>query len=141
MPYYARIQDGEVQEVRQLDSIERRFHESLTWVECPESVAEGYQYDSETGEFTEPSKSRPTLSEAKSNRIARVKERANNVLAKTDWYVIRKQETGESIPQSVIDHRAKVRSLSDQFESDVNALESVSEVQAYSFEYPDPPEP
>lgn len=141
MPYYARIQAGEVKEVRQFDSIEGRFHESLTWVECPESVEEGYQYDSDTGEFAEPTTTTPTLSEAQSNQIDRIKERANSVLSETDWYVARQQETGESIPQSVIDHRAEVRSLSDQFESDVNALESVSEVQNYSFEYPEPPEP
>lgn len=140
MPYYARIQDGEVKEVRQFDSIEGRFHESLTWVECPESVGEGYLYDTDTGEFTEPITTTPTLSEAQENKGGRIKERANSVLSETDWYVVRKQETGESIPQSVTDHRAKVRSLSDEFESDVNALESVSEVQAYSFEYPEPPE-
>lgn len=82
-----------------------------------------------------------TVSEAKSNKITQIKEQANSILSETDWYVVRKQETGEPIPQSVIDHRAKVRSLSDEFESDVTALESVSEVQEYSFEYPDPPEP
>lgn len=140
MTYYARIQDGQVVEVREFDSIEGRFHESLTWVECPESVAEGYQYDSDTGEFTEPTTT-PTLSKSQENKIGAIKERADNVLSETDWYVIRKQETGESIPQSVIDHRAKVRSLSEDFESDVNALESASEVLNYSFEYPEPPEP
>jgi len=141
MPYYARIQDGKVREVRQFNSIEGRFHESLTWVECPESVGEGYQYDSDTGDFVEPTKTTPTLSDAKSNEIDRIKERANSVLSKTDWYIIRKQETGESIPQSVIEHRAEVRSQSDHFESDVNALESVSEIREYSFDFPDPPEP
>ena len=141
MPYYARIQNGEVKEVRQFDSIEGRFHESLTWVECPESVEEGYQYDSDTEEFAEPTTTTPTLSESQANKIDQIKQRANSVLSETDWYVVRNQETGESIPQSVIDHRAEVRSLSDQFESDVNALESVSKVQEYSFEYPEPPEP
>jgi hypothetical protein len=141
MSYYARIQDGEVQEVRQFDTIEGRFHESLTWIECPETVEEGYQYDSDTGEFTEPTTTTPTLSKAQEIKIDRIKERANSVLSETDWYVVRKQETGESIPQSVIDHRAEVRLLSDEFESDVNALESVSEVRDYAFEYPEPPEP
>lgn len=140
MTYYARIQDGVVQEVRQFESIEGRFHESLTWVECPQPVEEGYQYDSDTGEFTKPTTTTSTLSEAQENKIDAIKERANSVLSETDWYVVREQETGESIPQSVIDHRAKVRSLSDEFESDVNALESVSEVQECSFEYPEPPE-
>jgi len=82
----------------------------------------------------------PSLSEAKSQRIQEIKDKANDVLSETDWYITREQETGEAIPQSVIDHRAEVRSLSDQFESDVNALESVSDVQNYSFSYPEPPE-
>lgn len=141
MPYYARIQDGEVQEVRQFDSIEGRFHESLTWVECPKTVEEDYQYDSGSGEFTKPTTTTPTLPEAQENKIVQIKERANSVLSETDWYVVRKQETSESIPQSVIDHRAEVRSFSDDFESDVNALESISEVKEYSFSYPEPPEP
>jgi len=140
MAYYARIQDAEVQEVRQFDSIEGRFHESLTWVECPESTEQGYQYDSDTGEFTEATTTTPTLSEAQENEIDAIKQRANSVLSETDWYLIRKQETGESIPQSVIDHRGKVRSLSDQFEAEVNNLKSASEVLDYSFSYPNPPE-
>jgi len=82
-----------------------------------------------------------TLSEAQSDKVDQIKSDANDVLEHTDWYVVRKQETGESIPQSVLDHRSKVRSLSDKFESEVNALESVSEVQDYSHTYPDPPEP
>lgn len=30
-------------------------------------------------------------------------------LAKTDWYVIRKMETGEPIPQEILDNRAEAR--------------------------------
>jgi len=69
-----------------------------------------------------------------------MKERANSVLSETDWYVLREQDTGKSIPQDVVDHRSGVRSLSDQFESDVNDLGSVDDVLAYEFNYPKPPE-
>jgi hypothetical protein len=82
----------------------------------------------------------PTLSEAQSAKIDQIKSDANDVLEGTDWYVVREQETGESIPQSVSDHRSKIRSLSDKFESDVNALDTVSDVQNYDYSYPDPPE-
>jgi len=140
MTHYARIQDAEVQEVREFDGIEGRFHESLTWVECHEYVEEGYHYDNDTGEFTEPTTATSTLPKAQENKIDAIKERAYSVLSETDWFIIRKQETGKPIPQSVIDHRSKVRSLSDQFEADVNTLESVSGVRDYVFEYPDPPE-
>ena len=39
----------------------------------------------------------------KQNRLAR------NYLAETDWYVIRLQETGEPIPQEILDARAQAR--------------------------------
>lgn len=80
------------------------------------------------------------LSEFKSHKITEIKNAAQDVLSKTDWYVTRQQETGASIPQDVLDHRSSVRSLSDEFEADVNALESIGEVMDYSFEYPEPPE-
>lgn len=140
MAYYARIQDDEVQEVREFDSIEGRFHPSLTWVECPQEAEEGWQYDPDTDGFSEPPETSPPLSEAKERENDRIKERANRVLSETDWYVVRKQETGESIPTSVIDHRSEVRSLSDEFESDVNDLGSVKDVLNYQFDYPEPPE-
>lgn len=139
MPHYARIQDAKVKEVRQFDSIEGRFHESLTWVECPQSTEEGWTYDTNTGEFAEPPKSDPTLSEAQSERIAEIKEQANAVLKETDWYVIRKQETGEAIPQDVLDHRSTVRSKSGTFEQEVNDLGTVEDVLNYTFTFPDPP--
>jgi len=139
MTYYARVQNGTVQEVREFDSVEGRFHESLTWVECPASVEEGHQYDSAAGGFSEPTTATVSLSTAQTDEIDRIKRRAFAVLSETDWYVVRKQETGKAIPDAVIDHRAKVRSLSDHFQNEVRALTSVSEVQNYTFSYPDPP--
>lgn len=141
MSHYALIENGKVREVREFESIEGRFHPSLNWVECPQSVGQEWEYDNNTGEFSQPTEQSVTLSEAKTQLVQEFKLQANSILSETDWYVVRKQETGESIPQTVIDHRAEVRSLSDQFESDVNALESVSDVQEYSFDYPKPPEP
>lgn len=95
------------------------------------------EVDVKTGELTW----KHTLIESKDNKINQIKNRANKILSKTDWYVVRRQETDKSIPQSVVDHRSEVRSLSDQFESEVNSLDSVSEVLKYQFSYPDPPEP
>ena len=36
---------------------------------------------------------------------------ARKILANTDWYVIRKMETGKEIPDDIIDMRNKARSL------------------------------
>jgi hypothetical protein len=140
MPHYARIQDAKVREVREFDSVKGRFHPSLTWVKCPQEVEEGWQYDANTDEFVEPPDTSPTLSEAKEQKVDQIKKRANSALSETDWYVVRKQETGEPIPQDVVDHRSKVRSLSDQFESEVTDLSGVDNVLSYSFIYPEPPE-
>jgi len=45
MPRYAKIKYGEVREIGIFPDIINRFHPSLTWVECPENVVEGYLYD------------------------------------------------------------------------------------------------
>jgi hypothetical protein len=82
-----------------------------------------------------------SLSEAKADRIKEIKQSAKKVLSQTDWYVVRNQETGEAIPQSVVDHRNEVRSLSDSFESEVKNIDSISNVLEYRFSHPDPPHP
>jgi len=82
-----------------------------------------------------------TLSGAKNSRVREIKERAYEVLAETDWYVTRKQETGGSIPQDVLDHRSQVRSDSDTFEKEVNDLTTVEDVLNYEYNFPKPPEP
>ena len=51
MPHYAQIKDGVVQEVREFDDIEGRFHPSLTWVEADDTVTVGDRYVD--GEFLE----------------------------------------------------------------------------------------
>lgn len=84
---------------------------------------------------------RQSLSETKQQRVKEIKERAKEVLSETDWYITREQETGEAIPQDVLDHRSQVRTDSDTFESEVNALESVEDVLNYEYSYPDPPQP
>lgn len=81
-----------------------------------------------------------TLSEARSIRVNEVKDRAKKVLAETDWYVTREQETGEAIPQNVLDHRSKVRSQSDTFEQEINNLGDVETVLEYYYSFPDPPD-
>lgn len=81
-----------------------------------------------------------SLTKAKQSKIREVKEQAQEVLSETDWCVVRKQETGEAIPQDVLDHRSTVRSQSDTFEQEINDLDSVGAVMDYSFEFPDPPE-
>jgi hypothetical protein len=83
----------------------------------------------------------PTLAEARSAAIDAIKTAARDVLRETDWYVVRNQETGASIPAAILDHRANVREQSESFEADVKSLSSVEAVQSYSVSYPNPPNP
>ena len=81
----------------------------------------------------------PTLSEAQQFRIDEIKSTAKRVLGQTDWYIIREQDMGEAIPQDVLNHRTEVRSLSDEFESEVNNLKAVKDVLNYEYSFPSPP--
>ena len=63
--------------------------------------------------------------------IRQVKQDAQSELSKTDWYVVRKADTDESVPSAVGTHRAAVRSKQASMEtaitnaSDTPALETL----------------
>ena len=63
--------------------------------------------------------------------IRQVKQDAQSELSKTDWYVVRKADTDESVPSAVETHRAAVRSKQASMEtaitnaSDTPALETL----------------
>ena len=63
--------------------------------------------------------------------IEDVKVRANNILSKTDWYVVRKAEESTAIPSAITTHRQAVRSKQASMEtaitnaSDTAALETL----------------
>jgi len=80
-----------------------------------------------------------TLDEARSDRIGEVNRDARKILSETDWYIVRQQETGASVPQDVLDHRSAVREQSDAAESDIMALDSVDAVMTYQMDLPEPP--
>jgi hypothetical protein len=80
-----------------------------------------------------------TLDGAQSDRIAEVKREARKILSETDWYIVRQQETGASVPQDVLDHRSAVRQRSNAAESDIMALDSVDAVMTYQIDLPEPP--
>jgi len=51
-------------------------------------------------------------------RIRKAKERIDamrtELLIQTDWYVIRQQETGESVPDNIITYRQELRDITMQ---------------------------
>ena len=80
-----------------------------------------------------------SLSEAQSKCVEDINEDAKKVLSETDWYITRRQETGEAIPQDVLDHRSAVRAQSDSFEQEVKNLADIEDVLNYSYEFSSPP--
>ena len=67
----------------------------------------------------------------KYNLIRSVKKQAANILAETDWYVVRKADAGTAIPSAITDHRAAVRTKAAEQETaitnaaDTPALETL----------------
>ena len=70
----------------------------------------------------------------KSQKISVSKQQTAGLLAKTDWYVTRKSDTGTAIPQSVQDFRKEVREVSNQQETQINACTTVEQLKSL-FEY------
>ena len=63
-----------------------------------------------------------TLAELKTKKIQALKGAAYNKLSLTDWYVIRKAETGQAIPDDVETDRDNVKVMVATKESEINAL-------------------
>ena len=67
----------------------------------------------------------------KTEWVALQKEIASNLLAKTDWYVVRKAEDPTSeIPAAVATYRAAVRTISGTRENQINACTTTEELAA-----------
>jgi len=74
-----------------------------------------------------------TLDELKTRRINNFKSIVNSELQKTDWYIIRKSDSGDAVPDSVITDRAALRTRSTTVEAEINALTTKKEVILYNF--------
>ena len=60
------------------------------------------------------------LAELKTTWKAETKTTAYSILAKTDWYITRKSETGTAVPDSVTKYRASVRSAVETIEAQID---------------------
>jgi len=58
------------------------------------------------------------------NAIQTVKAQAAGLLSATDWYVVRKSETDEAIPEDVLTYRAAVRTASNTIEAAITACDT-----------------
>lgn len=79
----------------------------------------------------------PTLELAKSRRIREIKREARTIMmGNTDWYVIRKAETGSAIPVAVQTYRAALRQATTDSETAINALTTIDVVRDYKPVWP-----
>jgi len=86
-----------------------------------------FRKDAEDKTWTE------TLDELKTRRINHFKSIVNTELQKTDWYVIRKADNNDAIPENVITERTDLRTQSTTVENEINALTTKKEVVLYNF--------
>ena len=71
----------------------------------------------------------------KSQAIAAVKAQAAGLLAPTDWYVVRKSETGDAIPSDITTFRSAVRTASGTIEA---AITGAADLDAFMALYDAP---
>ena len=62
-------------------------------------------------------------------QIAALNETIHRLLQPTDWMYIRRLDTGEAIPNSVVDFRARIREYGAEIKERVKAANSVEEVK------------
>jgi hypothetical protein len=60
-----------------------------------------------------------------------IKQTAGSLLSQTDWYITRASETGVAAPQSVLECRSAIRTLSNEKEAFLAATETTDELAAY----------
>jgi hypothetical protein len=63
--------------------------------------------------------------------VGQVKATAGSLLSQTDWYITRSSETGVQAPQSALDRRAEIRTLSNDKEAFLEATASTDELATY----------
>ena len=70
----------------------------------------------------------------KSQKIQMIKSQSAGLLQSSDWYVVRKSETGKEIPVNIETFRTAVRTKSNEMEAMITACKTVDELKVL-FEY------
>lgn len=63
--------------------------------------------------------------------VSQVKQTAGSLLSQTDWYITRASETGLAAPQSVLERRSLIRSMSNDKEAFLSLTESTEQLAQY----------
>jgi len=66
----------------------------------------------------------------KADAIKTCKQQAAGLLQDSDWYIVRNSETGDAIPQDMLDYRQAVRAASNVIETSIEACTTHDEFMA-----------
>jgi hypothetical protein len=103
------------------------------WDSRIEEIGDLY-FDAENEIFTKDVSNKTwtqSLAELKEQQIENLKYSANIKLQQTDWYIIRNQESGEAIPESITTQRQEIRDLVTDNENQINALTTKKAVMSF----------
>ena len=70
------------------------------------------------------------LADQKAFEVQKIKDKVNEDLSSTDWYVVRAYETGVAAPADVTAYRADVRTVCNSREAEINACADIPELEA-----------
>lgn len=93
------------------------------------------EWDSANNRFTYPVNNKTysqTVAELKEQKLNNLKHIYNSELAKTDWYVTRKQEKGTAIPSEITTERDDLRSDYETHKTAINAKTTKAGVVDYA---------
>ena len=65
----------------------------------------------------------------KTLKIAAIKQKAAGILAKTDWYIVRKADAGTSVPSAITNHRAAVRTKCAEMETAITNASNTAAIE------------
>jgi hypothetical protein len=91
------------------------------------SLDDYYQKDLDGKDIVDEKGNKVKLDGLKTIHIRQTKKRAMSLLLATDWYVVRKSETGKAIPSDIATYREKVRTESKAIEDKINACSKLSD--------------
>ena len=63
--------------------------------------------------------------------VSKVKESAGSMLSQTDWYIVRRADTGTEVPPEILDRRAEIRSFANSKEQAILASADSAALRDY----------
>ena len=76
-----------------------------------------------------------TIENARDEKVQEIKNRTRDLLFVTDGYIIRRAETGKSVPQEILNSRQAIRVWSDTQEKLVTSMINLEDVLKFEVNY------